>query len=263
MKVCVDLFSGLGGFSAAFEDAEDWKVFSVDLDPEDRFSPDLRADILDLEPKDLLDELVEETCGMVPADLGRESGTDPAEDGQAREAGIEEFKSRLDKFVILASPPCTEFSIAASRYEKIVDGEARTEDARRSVLLVYHTLGIIKALHPDYWFLENPQGYLRQFIGEPAGWVSYCQYGKTYKKPTDLWGKHPKSFEYESCAPGDDCHGTNTDWANGGDGNMTTLPDYDNDPAKRAEVPYGLSESILESVEKPERSTGSAAEAEW
>jgi hypothetical protein len=265
MKVCVDLFAGLGGFSSAFEDHDEWQVFTVDLDPDDRFDPDLKADIFDLKPRGLLDEIVRETCGMDPAALGRQSGEEPAEVEEARAAGIEEFKTRLDKFVILASPPCTEFSIAASRYEKIdpVTGEPNTPQARKSVALVFHTIGLIEAIHPDYWFLENPRGYLRKYMGEPVGRVSYCQYGMDYKKPTDLWGKHPKSMKYKTCAPGDDCHASNTDIAHGGDGNMQTLPDYSNDPAERAKVPYDLSEAILTAVENPGGETTSASEVSW
>lgn len=232
MKICIDLFSGLGGFSRAFKEAEDWEVFTVDLDPENRFSPDLRADILDLRPADLR--------SAIPLEL-----------------------DEAEKSVILASPPCKDFSIAASRYERIVDGEPKTEGARESVLLVYHTIGLIKALAPDYWWLENPQGYLRQFIGRPTGRVTYCQYGKDYMKPTDLWGEHPQSFNYRTCKHGDPCHQFNTDVAGGGDGNLTMNPAYDRDPAKRAEVPYELSESILEAVEHPDPQVGSAAEASW
>lgn len=235
MNLCVDLFSGLGGFSAAFEDASDWEVFTVDLDPDDRFNPDLTADIMDLSPTDLLAEIPPEPC---------QSG-----------AG--------DTFVILASPPCTEFSIAASRYEKIVDGEPQTPEAKDAVALVYHTLGLIKGLNPDYWFLENPRGYLRHIIGEPTGWISYCQYGRDYMKPTELWGEHPRSFEYRQCPPNGGCHVYNTDWAQGGDGNMSTNPAFPNDPAKRAKVPYELSKCILEAVESPSGGQESAAEVEW
>lgn len=203
MKVCLDLFAGLGGFSAAFEDADGWEVVTVDI--EERFGPDIQADVMDLRPSDLPD-----------ADL------------------------------VLASPPCTDFSMAASRYEKVVDGKPQTDSARASVALVYHTIGLAKALTPDYWFLENPTGYLRQIIGRPAGRVTYCQYGADYMKPTDLWGEHPPGFEYRACSFGDDCHEYNTDGEHGGLGNCDVMG---KDPAERAKVPYELSKSILEAVE--------------
>jgi len=181
-RVCLDLFCGLGGFSAAFEDSDKWDVVTVDI--EERFEPDIRADVMDLRPSDLPD------------------------------AGL-----------ILASPPCTDFSMAASRYEKIVDGEPQTDSARESVALVYHTIGLIKAKTPDWWFMENPKGYLRQIIGPPEDWVTYCQYGKSYMKPTDLWGNHPPSFDAVRCTFGDDCHETNRDGDHGGLGNCDVIGD--------------------------------------
>lgn len=206
-RICLDLFAGLGGFSQAFEDADGWEVVTVEL--EDRFDPDIQADIMQLRPGDLTD-----------ADL------------------------------VLASPPCTQFSMAASRYERFVDGEPQTPEARDAVALVYHTIGLIKALNPDYWFLENPQGYLRQVIGRPTGRVTYCQYGTEYMKPTDLWGEHPSGFEYRSCSYGDDCHAFNTDQENGRLGNMDGIQSYTRDSAKRAKVPRELSEAILRSIEE-------------
>lgn len=43
--ICIDLFSGLGGWSEAFKD-RGWKVVTVDFDP--NFKPDIVADIMDL-----------------------------------------------------------------------------------------------------------------------------------------------------------------------------------------------------------------------
>jgi len=206
---CLDLFAGLGGFSAAFRDADGWDVTTVEIDPE--FDPDIQADVFDLTPSD--------------------------------------FDAEFD--VVLASPPCTQFSFAASSLERFVDGEPQTDDAADAVALVYHTIGLVRGLNPDYWFLENPQGWLRQVIGDPEARVTYCQYGRDYMKPTDLWGNHPPTFRGRSCGYGDDCHEYNTDQAHGGEGNMDHNDAYDNDAAERSLVPYELSEAILEAVENP------------
>jgi len=204
----LDLFCGLGGFSAAFEDSERWQVTTVDI--EERFSPDIRADVMELRPSD--------------------------------------FSEEFD--VVLASPPCTQFSFAASSLNRFIDGEPQTEDARDAVGLAYHTLGLIRGLSPDYWFMENPRGWLRQVIGHPETFVTYCQYGTDYQKPTDLWGDHPGSFTPRRCSVGDNCHVYNTDGDHGGKGNMDHHEGYSDDPAERAKVPYDLSDSIREACEQ-------------
>jgi hypothetical protein len=157
--------------------------------------------------------------------------------------------------VIVASPPCTQFSFAASRYERFIDGEPQTPDARDAVALVYHTLGLIRGLSPTFWFLENPQGWLRQVIGDPDARVTYCQYGTHYMKPTDLWGDHPDAWMPRSCSYGDGCHAYNTDGEHGGYGNpqegwSTEMHDAIRDPAERAKVPYDLSASIRDACER-------------
>jgi len=127
-------------------------------------------------------------------------------------------------------------------------GEPQTDDARDAVGLVYHTLGLIHGLAPDYWFLENPQGFLRQIIGAPSARVTYCQYGADWMKPTDLWGEHPANWLPRSCSYGDDCHAYNTDGEHGGLGNCAASGTHD--PAERAEVPADLSAAIRDACER-------------
>jgi hypothetical protein len=85
---------------------------------------------------------------------------------------------------------------------------------------------------------------MRWILGQPAGTVSYCQYGKDVMKPTDLWGDHPQGFEYRWCGYADNCHESNT---HGGCAN--TEGPYPRDSAERAKVPHELSASILRAVE--------------
>lgn len=204
VKTCLDLFSGLGGFSQAFRESDTWKVVKVDI--REKFNPDLCEDVLDLLPTDLPD-----------AD------------------------------VVLASPPCVCFTNASGGHH--IDGEynPRTEKAENHITLAFHTVGLIHAINPDWWFLENPTAKLRHYLGEPEGKVTYCQYGTEYMKPTDLWGEHPPSFEYRSCSPGGDCHIRGL--ADDGTPATASLPDS---REERAKVPYDLSLSIRESVENPQ-----------
>lgn len=212
-RISLDLCAGLGGFSSAFEDAENWRVVTVDI--EEGFDPDICADVLDLRPADL-----------------------PAAD------------------VVLASPPCTTFSKACPVEKYWIPGTKEPDNpkTRKHITLTHHVVGLIKAIAPDYWFLENPVGRMRWILGQPAGTVSYCQYGKDVMKPTDLWGNHPQGFEYRWCGYADNCHKSNT---HGGCAN--TEDPYPRDPAERAKVPYELSESILQAVEgRQEQQTLSA-----
>ena len=206
----LDLFAGLGGFSAAFDDSDRWDVTTVEIN--DEFDPDIEADIFDLRPSD--------------------------------------FDQDFD--VILASPPCTQFSFAASSLDRIRDGKPQTDDAADAVALVYHTKGLIRGLSPDFWFMENPQGWLRKIIGDPVGRVTFCQYGTDWMKPTDLWGHHPPGLTYRACNYGDNCHQFNTDQGRGGDGNCRWDDDGENvrDAAARAKFPYYLSEAIRDACEK-------------
>jgi len=79
-KVCIDLFSGLGGFSAAFADADEWTVYTIEL-VED-FDADIHADVLDLRPSNLLHLIDDAIAGAVETRQPTlfESATD---DGQA------------------------------------------------------------------------------------------------------------------------------------------------------------------------------------
>lgn len=114
--------------------------------------------------------------------------------------------------------------------------------------LVRHTVNLIQELNPDYWFIENPRGMLRNILGKPAeseyggGTVTYCQYGDDRMKPTDLWGNHPEGFEYKSCSNGGDCH------VSASRGSQTGTQGKSSSE-KRAMVPEGLSKAILEAVE--------------
>jgi len=80
---------------------------------------------------------------------------------------------------ILATPPCTEFSLAKGNLPRDFNGAMETVKA---------CLRIIWQCRPTFWCLENPRGFLRQFLGKPPLTIRYWQFGDTLGKPTDLWG---------------------------------------------------------------------------
>lgn len=209
-NVCLDLFAGLGGFSAAFEDIGTWEVVTVEL--EEKFEPDIQANVMDLRPFNLPDADV--VLAGVPC--------------------IDFSMACMDQ----------KWDSDEGRNPRYMP---KTPDVAKSVSLVYRTLWIINELNPDYWYLENPAtGMLRHIIGRPTGVVHYCQYGKDYKKPTGLWGEHAP-MEYCRCSSRDKCgHAYNTDGDHGGLGSFSVGGP---DSANRAKVPYELSASILQAIE--------------
>lgn len=115
--------------------------------------------------------------------------------------------------VVWASPPCTTYSVAGIGHhrERTPDGilAPKTKEAEMSDRLVEHTLGLISDLDPTFWFIENPRGGLRKMSfmqGLPRHTITYCQYGDTRMKPTDIWTNHPDPGFKPACRNGDPCH---------------------------------------------------------
>ena len=42
--------------------------------------------------------------------------------------------------------------------------------------------------------------------GIPRHLITYCQYGFTYRKATDIWTNHPQPEFLPPCRNGDPCH---------------------------------------------------------
>ena len=124
----------------------------------------------------------------------------------------------LDKFgcpdVIWASPDCTTFSIAAISHHRRKNAEtgnldAVSEYAKFCDKVDQHVLELIRELKPKYYFIENPRGGMRKMTwmqGLPRYTVTYCQYGDTRMKPTDIWTNHPDPKFKTPCHNGDPCH---------------------------------------------------------
>lgn len=200
----LDLFAGLGGFSSAFAASERWRVTTVDIN--ERFDPDIQADVFELRPSD--------------------------------------FSGRTFD-VVLAGVSC-QFLSTCGNHEKWAHDEKKptAPESRDAVALFYHSLGLIRALNPDFWYVENPRrSRIRWFIGPPDEWVSYCQYGMDYQKQTGLWGEFaPMTFE--RCSGEGRCHNSNTE-----DDGYSAVQSMPLDGAERAKVPHELSAAIRDACE--------------
>lgn len=116
--------------------------------------------------------------------------------------------------VIWASPDCTTFSIAAishHRKKNPLTGylEPVSDYAKFCDELDRHVMQLIQELSPKFWFIENPRGGMRKtewMQGLPRYTVTYCQYGDTRMKPTDIWTNHPEPKFKPMCKKGDPCH---------------------------------------------------------
>lgn len=116
--------------------------------------------------------------------------------------------------VIWASPDCTSYSIAAiSRHRKKNEETGNLDGvsdyAKFCDNLNWHLKELIEKLKPTYYWIENPRGGMRKmdFMKDyPRYTITYCQYGDTRMKPTDIWTNHPNPKFKPVCHNGDPCH---------------------------------------------------------
>lgn len=153
--IIFDFFSGTGSSTQAFKDAGH-KVITFEMDTQ--FEATEHVDIFDLTAEELIERY-----------------------------GRPDF--------IWASPPCTAFSVASMGHHwggGLRAYEPKTEAAKVSQELVGHTIKLINELAPTKgWLMENPRGMLRKLPvveGYERRTVTYCTYGDSRMKPTDLWG---------------------------------------------------------------------------
>lgn len=174
--IILELFAGTRSISKAFE-KQGHKTFSIEWN-KDFENIDLYEDINNVTVEDIIN-----LCGRTPD-------------------------------VIWASPDCTTYSIAGISHHRKKNSETENLDAISDYAKFcdttnQHVLDLIKDLAPKYWFIENPRGGLRKmdFMKYlPRYTVTYCQYGDTRMKPTDIWTNHPNPKFKPICHNGDKCH---------------------------------------------------------
>tara|TARA_R100001015_G_C4626664_1_gene185766 strand:+ start:1750 stop:2397 length:648 start_codon:yes stop_codon:yes gene_type:complete len=156
--------------------------------------------------------------------------------------------------IIWASPPCTYFSVASIGHHWNKDHTPKTPQAKHGVKIIKKTIEIIEMFQPDFYFIENPRGKLRK-LGLFNGFaerctITYCQYGDTRMKPTDIWtnilhnvfnqnGWIPRPM----CKNGDSCH------ESAPRGSRTGTQGLKNNYEK-SKIPFELCNEIIEITEK-------------
>lgn len=171
----VELFCGTKSFSKAAA-RFGYDTFTVDIDAQHR--PDVVADILTLEAWDL---------PSAP-------------------------------LFMWASPPCQCFSVMAIRHHWNRDGTPKPQ-VHEAVAVVAKAVSLIHETRALWWFIENPRGMLRtikQFedavadLGGMRRTITYCQYGDSRMKPTDIWTNAFWWRPREPCFSGAICHEATT-----------------------------------------------------
>jgi hypothetical protein len=167
----LELFCGTKSFSKVM-DQEGFKTLTIDNNP--RFKPDICLDLLKSDIVTLHEPI----------------------------------------YILWASPPCTAFSVA-SIGKNWRDNKPISENAKLGLELLDKTIDLIKITKPTYWFIENPRGMMRTQINDlfqkhnitdfKRVTVSYCQYGDTRMKPTDIW-TNLNNWNGKLCKNGSSCH---------------------------------------------------------
>ena len=121
--------------------------------------------------------------------------------------------------MIWASPPCQCFSVASISTHWKGGKKAyipKTKTCKESLVLLDKTIWIINKFNPEFWFIENPRGVMRKVIDKifkkygiinyKRVTVTYCRYGDTRMKPTDIWTNNLNWKPKLMCKNGDTCH---------------------------------------------------------
>jgi hypothetical protein len=84
---------------------------------------------------------------------------------------------------ILAAPPCTEFSVAKSDSPRDFESALKVVDACLKIIWECRIKNKFR-----FWAMENPRGFLRQFLGVPHYTFEQWQFDEKAVKSTDIWG---------------------------------------------------------------------------
>ncbi len=137
--------------------------------------------------------------------------------------------------------------MVGKRHAKGTYVEPKHPKAELALRIVEHTVNLIEKHEPSAFVIENPRAMMRHakcLHHLERRTVTYCQLGKHYMKPTDVWGGFPTSLVLpEPCKNGMPCHEAAPRGAKTGTQGLKNS-------AERAVIPYRLSELVAEACER-------------
>jgi len=150
--------------------------------------------------------------------------------------------------IVWASPPCNCFSVASIGKNWVKRGNGiyrpKRKEALDAINLLRATRALIKSVNPRFIIIENPRGMMRKMRILDDLYLTtatYCQYGDSRQKPTDLWTNF--YFKARSCRPRASCHEPAPR------GSRTGTQGLKGSVA-RSVVPPALCNEILDAIEK-------------
>lgn len=215
----LDLFSGLGGFSAAFRD-RGHTVTTLDLDP--RFRADHVRDLMTVSDLDELGGPFDVVLASPPC----------------------------ERFTIMR--------VSANWRKQHSTGtfHPKNIETERAVALALHTFDLIDRHAPWYFVVENPRAMLCRVVARVPVTTTYCRWGMPYMKPTHLWTNI--GGDWPRCKAGNPDHHaqprTHADRKRMGVEKLGIqgISDYDgaSSAAQRALIPYRLSAAVALACER-------------
>lgn len=237
----LDLFSGAEGWSQPFRD-RGHDVVTLDINP--RFGADFQIDLLTIYSLEKLERngkfdivLASPPCESFSTGSFRHHWRATASCSRHNRANVPQSVYRVSG---------EKWSCGCQAVDKPYSFEPKSKSGILGRDLMWHTLSLIEDYMPNAWVMENPRAMMRNLVSSrfERRTVTWCQYGDTVMKPTDLWGGFPETLKLRPpCKNGDPCHEAAPRGARTGTQGKK-------DAAARGKIPYKLGLAVCIAMER-------------